>query len=58
MFAAAGNHPHTCHELLNYKSNMFQTNEFDDTAYSLAIENNASLAQAVIENYVVSLLTS
>lgn len=58
MFAAAGNHPHTCHELLNYKPNIFQTNEYDETAYSLAVQNNASLAQAVIENHVVSLLTS
>lgn len=58
MFAAAGNHPHTCHELLNYKPNIFATNENDDTAYSLAVQNNASLAQAVVENHVVSLLTS
>lgn len=58
MFAAAGNHPHTCHELLNYKPNIFVTNENEDTAYSLAVQNNASLAQAVIENHVVSLLTS
>lgn len=57
-FAAAENHPHTCHELLNCKPNIFQTNEYDETAYSLAVENNASLAQAVIENHVVALLTS
>lgn len=58
MFAASGNHPHTCHELLNYKPNIFQTNENDETAYSLAVQNNAGLAQSVIENHVVSLLTS
>lgn len=58
MYAAAGNHPHTCHELLHYKPNIFLENENDDTAYSLAVQNNSSLAQSVIENHVVSLLTS
>lgn len=58
MFATAGNHPHTCNELLLYKPNLCQTNENNDTAYSLAIKNNSHLAQAVIENHVVGLLTS
>lgn len=58
MYAAAGNYPHTCNELLNYNPNIFQANENDETAYSLALKNNANLAQAVLENYIVSLLTS
>lgn len=58
MFATAGNHPHTCNELLLYKPNLFHTNENNDTAYSLAIKNNSHLAQAVMENHVVGLLTS
>lgn len=57
MFAAAGNHPHTCNELLAYNPNLMETNENGDTAYSLAIQNNANLSQAVLENYLVSLLT-
>lgn len=58
MYAAAGNHPHTCTELLNNYPNVFERNENDSTAYSLAIKNNANLAQAVLENYIVSLLTA
>lgn len=58
MFATAGNHPHTCNELLAYKPDLFQCNEFDDSAYSLAVQNGATLAQAVLENYIVGSLTS
>lgn len=58
MYASAGNHPHTCHELLNHHPNVFERNENDSTAYSLAIKNNACLSQAVLENYIVSLLTA
>lgn len=58
MYAAAGNFPHTCNELLNFNPNIFLVNENDETAYSLAVKNNANLSQAVLENYIVSLLTS
>lgn len=58
MFATAGNHPHTCNELLAYKPDIFQTNEFDDSAYSLAVQNQSTLAQAVLENHIVGVLAS
>lgn len=58
MYAAAGNYPHTCNEILGYNPDIFQTNEMEETAYSLAVKNNSNLAQAVLENYMVSLLTS
>lgn len=58
MFATAGNHPHTCNELLAYKPDLFQTNEFDDSAYSLAVQNGSTLAQAVLENHLVGILAS
>lgn len=58
MYAAAGNYPHTCNELLSFNPNIFRTNESEETAYSLALKNNANLSQAVLENYIVSLLTS
>ncbi|XP_055642728.1 DNA-binding protein RFXANK [Toxorhynchites rutilus septentrionalis] len=58
MYAAAGNHPHTCNELLNRGANFTDTNEDDETAYSLAVKNNANLAQAVLENYISALLMS
>lgn len=58
MFAAAGNHPHSCNELLAYKPNIFHLNENEDSAYGLAVRNNSNLAQAILENYIVGLLTS
>lgn len=57
MFAAAGNHPHTSNELLIHNQDVTSSNEHGDTAYGLAIRNCAHLAQAVIENYVVTLLS-
>lgn len=58
MYAAAGNYPHTCNELLTFNPDIFQRNESDETAYSLAVKNSSNLAQAVLENYMVSLLTA
>lgn len=58
MYAAAGNHPHTSHEILGFNPSITLTNEDGETAYSLAIKNNSNLAQAVLENYLVSLLTT
>ncbi|XP_017482739.1 PREDICTED: DNA-binding protein RFXANK-like [Rhagoletis zephyria] len=56
MYAAAGNHPHTCNELLAKDPDMTASNENGDTAYSLAVENGAVLAQAVLEQYLSALL--
>ncbi|EDS44993.1 DNA-binding protein rfxank [Culex quinquefasciatus] len=58
MYAAAGNHPHTCNELLTRGANLTETNEDGETAYSLAVKNQSNLAQAVLENYITSLLMS
>ena len=57
MYAAAGNHPHTSNELLAFSFDMTTTNENGDTAYSLALKNNATLSQSVLENYIVQFLT-
>lgn len=57
MYAAAGNHPHTCNEILTHKPSITHSNEDGDTAYILAIKNNSHLAQAVLENYLVTMLT-
>lgn len=56
MYAAAGNHPHTCNELLNSGASFTETNEDGESAYSLAVKNNANLAQAVLENHITALL--
>lgn len=56
MYAAAGNHPHTCNELLTLNLDLTESNEMGDTAYSLAVQNNSTLAQAVLDNFIVSLL--
>lgn len=57
MYAASLNHPHTTNEILQFKPDLTLTNEDGKTAYKLAVENNSFLSQAVIENYLVSLLT-
>lgn len=57
MYAAAGNHPHTCNELLSKDPDLTATNEHGDTAYSLAMENGANLSQAVLEHYLTALLS-
>ncbi|XP_035782151.1 DNA-binding protein RFXANK-like [Anopheles albimanus] len=56
MYASAGNQPHTCNELLNGGANLTVTNEDGESAYSLAVKNNANLAQAVLENHITGLL--
>ena len=57
MYAAAGNHPHTCNEILTCNPNLTVTNENGDTAYNLAIKNNSHLAHAVLDNHIMALLT-
>ncbi|CAG9821352.1 unnamed protein product [Phaedon cochleariae] len=56
MYAARGNHPHTCQELLSHGADYSLSNLNDDSAHQLAIENNSTLAQAVIENFICSKL--
>lgn len=57
MYAAAGNHPHTCNELLAKNPDMTVSNENGETAYSLAVDHGAFLAQSVIEQYLNALLS-
>lgn len=58
MYAAAGNHPHTCNELLSRDLDFSATNENGDTAYALAVEHGAHLAQALLEQYMTAVLTA
>lgn len=57
-FAAANNFPHSTNEILSspYADVMLQ-NEDGKTAYHLAVENKAQLAQSVIENYIMNVIT-
>lgn len=43
MYAARGNHPHTCQELLLHGADFAVVNFNDDTAHVIAIENNSNL---------------
>lgn len=56
MYAAAGNHPHTTNEILGFNPNLFDTNEDDETAYSLAVKNSSNLALAVLDNFLINLV--
>lgn len=47
MYATAGNHPHTTNEILGFNPNLFETNEDDETAYSLAVKNSSNLGNFV-----------
>ncbi|XP_068150473.1 DNA-binding protein RFXANK [Drosophila tropicalis] len=58
MYAAAGNHPHTCNELLARDLDFSATNENGETAYALAVEHGAHLAQALLEQYMTAILTA
>lgn len=58
MYAAAGNHPHTCNELLARDLDLSATNENGETAYSLAVEHGAQLAQALLEQYMTAIITA
>ncbi|XP_030376888.1 DNA-binding protein RFXANK [Scaptodrosophila lebanonensis] len=58
MYAAAGNHPHTCNELLAKDLDFSATNENGETAYVLAVEHGAHLAQTLLEQYMTAILTS
>lgn len=58
-YAAAGNFPHSTNEILSQTQveNVMLENEDSKTAYHLAIENKAHLAQAVIENFIMNVLS-
>lgn len=45
MYAAKGNHPHTCHELLARGADFSPVNLNDDTALTIAIENGSTLGK-------------
>lgn len=43
MYAANGNHPHSCNELLLNGADVTVENLNDQTAFSLAVKNESSL---------------
>lgn len=58
-YAAGGNFPHSTNEILSQTQveDVMLENEDGKTAYHLAIENKAHLAQAVIENFIMNVLS-
>lgn len=46
MFAARGNHPHSCQELLIHGADVRMHNLNDDTAHTIAAENNSILGKS------------
>lgn len=58
MFAASGNHPHSCNELILNGADITMTNMNGETAYELATDNKATLSQSVIENFIMLNLAS
>lgn len=45
MYAARGNHPHCCNELLLRDADVTMVNLNDDTAYNLAVDCNSTLGK-------------
>lgn len=43
MYAARGNHPHTCQELLSHGADFSFVNLNDDTAHVIAVDNSSTL---------------
>lgn len=58
MYAAKGNHPHTCQELILNGMDISLINLNGDNAHTIAVENNSTLAQTVIENFLILQLES
>lgn len=57
-FAAFGNFPHSVNEILQSgHGDVLNANEDGKTAYHMAVENQAHLAQAVIENFISSAIS-
>lgn len=50
MYAAKGNHPHCCNELLLREADVTMSNLNDDTAYTLAVDNKSTLGEFFIIN--------
>ncbi|XP_026290950.1 ankyrin repeat family A protein 2 [Frankliniella occidentalis] len=57
MYAAHGDHPHCVNELLLQGADFSATNENGDTAYTMVVRSNSHLAQVVLENHLLTLLT-
>lgn len=47
MYAAYGDHPHSCNELLLRGADITMSNDAGDSAYSLAVENNSKLGKSI-----------
>lgn len=45
MYAARGNHPHTCQELLSHGADFSFVNLNDDTAHVIAVDNSSTLGK-------------
>lgn len=45
IYAAFGNHPHTCNELLLYRPDVTHSNEDGETAFTMAVKNNSCLGE-------------
>ena len=57
-FSAANNFPHSTNEILNStQADVLLENEDGKTAYHLSVENKALLAQAVIENFIMNVIS-
>lgn len=57
-FSAASNYPHSTNEILSSGlADLMIENEDGKTAYHLAVENKALLAQAVIENFIINVIS-
>lgn len=51
MYAAKGNHPHCCNELLLRDADVTMVNLNDDTAYNLAVDNHSNLGKHILSRY-------
>lgn len=57
-YSAANNFPHSTNEILNSPfADVMLENEDGKGAYHLAVENKAHLSQAVIENYIMNVIS-
>lgn len=58
-YAVASNFPHSTHEILSQTRmvDVMLENEDGKTAYHLAVENKAHLAQAVLENFIINVIS-
>ncbi|PNF35365.1 hypothetical protein B7P43_G02571 [Cryptotermes secundus] len=57
MYAAHGDHPHCTNELLIRGADVTMVNLNGDSAFGIAIKRGSKLAQAVMENYLLTLLS-